>query len=148
MQIMIRAGKGNKDRMAILPKMLIEPLERPIGRGRPLHEEDLHRGFGRIYLPKCQERKHLTAWAGLGWQWLFPAKNLSIDPSTGEVRRQHVSEDALQRAVKMAIKRAGIAKRASRHTLRHRALPRIYMRRAATPGKYRSYWGALTCRPL
>jgi integron integrase len=118
-QIMVRAGKGNKDRMVILPKMLIEPLQRQIERVRLLDEEDLRRGFGKVYLPRNLARNHPTVSAELGWQWLFPAKSLSVDARTGEVRRHHLSEDALQRAVKIAIKKAGISKSASCHTLRH-----------------------------
>lgn len=125
-KIMIRAGKGNKDRMAILPKMFIEPLERQIERVRLLHEEDLQKGFGRVYLPKLEERKYPASSEELGWQWLFPAKSLSVAPGTGEVRRHHVSEDALQRAVKMAIKKAGITKQASCHTLRHSFATHLY----------------------
>jgi integron integrase len=118
-EIMVRAGKGNKDRRTMLPGKLIEPLMRQVERVRLLHEEDLHRGFGQVSLPKSEERKFPTASQELSWQWLFPARSLTVDPQTGEVRRHHISEDALQRAVKSAIKKAGIAKLASCHTLRH-----------------------------
>jgi integrase len=94
-------------------------LIRQIERVRLLHEEDIQRGYGRVYLPYALERKYPNAPIELGWQWVFPAKNLSLDPRSGVARRHHSSEDALQRAVKTAIIRAGINKRASCHTLRH-----------------------------
>lgn len=118
-QIIVRDGKGEKDRRAILPEILTEPLMRQIQRVRFLHEEDLQRGYGRVYLPYALDRKYPNASAELGWQWVFPAKSLSVDPRSGLVRRHHASEDALQRAVKIAIAKAGIRKRASCHTLRH-----------------------------
>lgn len=125
-QIMVRAGKGNKDRKAILPKLLIEPLKSQVEQVRLLHDGDLQSGFGKVYLPRSLGHTYLTVSAELGWQWVFPARSLSVDARTGEVRRHHVSEDALQRAVKMAIAKAGIAKLASCHTLRHSFATHLY----------------------
>lgn len=118
-QITVRDGKGEKDRRTLLPAKLIEPLQRQLERVRLLHEEDVSRGYGKVYLPYALERKYPGAATELGWQWLFPAQRLSEDPRSGEWRRHHVSGDALQRAVKKAIYKAGITKRASCHTLRH-----------------------------
>lgn len=118
-QIMVRDGKGEKDRRTILPAKLIEQLKRQLERARLLHEEDLIRGYGRVYLPYALERKYPNAATEFGWQWMFPAQKLSVDTRTGESRRHHVSGDGLQRAVKKSIYRAGITKRASCHTLRH-----------------------------
>jgi integron integrase len=118
-QITVREGKGDKDRRTVLASTLIEPLLRQVERVRLLHEEDLSRGYGRVYLPHALERKYPSAAIELGWQWLFPAQKISVDPRTGESRRHHVSGDALQRAVKKAIHGVGITKRASCHTLRH-----------------------------
>jgi integron integrase len=119
MQITVRDGKGGKERRTTLPESLIEPLKRQLERVRLLHAEDLERGFGRVFLPYALERKYPNAAREWAWQWAFPASKLSSDPRSGEVRRHHASGDALQRAIKRAIKGAGITKRASSHTLRH-----------------------------
>jgi site-specific recombinase XerD len=84
-----------------------------------LHDEDLVRGFGSVYLPYALEPKYPNASREWVWQWVFPANSLSLDPRSGLTRRHHASEDGLQRAVKRAVGQAGISKRASCHTLRH-----------------------------
>jgi len=119
MQITVRDGKGGRDRRTVLPTPLVELLRRQLERVRLLHEEDLARGYGRVYLPHALARKYQTAASETGWQWLFPAAKLSTDPRTGVVRRHHASEDSLQKAVKTAVHAAKIAKRAGCHTLRH-----------------------------
>ncbi|MDT4965993.1 MAG: hypothetical protein QOJ64_730 [Acidobacteriota bacterium] len=119
MQITVRDGKGQKDRRTVLPSLSAEPLRRQLAAAKAIHEEDLKRGYGRVYLPYALDRKYPNAAADWNWQWVFPARKLSVDPRSGEVRRHHTSEDALQRAVKRAVSRAGITKRASSHTLRH-----------------------------
>ena len=118
-QITVRDGKGEKDRRTILPGPLVEPLKRQLGRVRLLHEEDLREGYGRVYLPYALERKYPRTAAEFAWQWVFPAGRLSVDPRSGVRRRHHVSEDVLQRAVRAAVGRAGVAKKAGCHTLRH-----------------------------
>lgn len=118
-QVMVRDGKGEKDRRTVLPPPLAERLRHQVGRVRLLHEEDLRRGHGRVYLPYALTRKYPGAAAELGWQWVFPARGLSKDPRTGEVRRHHASEDALQKGVKAAARQAGLRKRVGCHTLRH-----------------------------
>jgi integron integrase len=118
-QIMVRDGKGEKDRRTVLPAALAEHLRHQVERARLLHEEDLRRGYGRVYLPYALSRKYTGAAAELGWQWVFPARKLSKDPRTGEVRRHHASEDALQKGVKAAARQAGLRKRVGCHTLRH-----------------------------
>lgn len=119
MQITVRDGKGGRDRRTVLPEPLVELLRRQLERVRRLHEEDLARGYGRVYLPHALARKYQTAASETGWQWLFPAAKLSTDPRTGVVRRHHSSEDSLQKAVKTAVYAAKIVKRAGCHTLRH-----------------------------
>lgn len=118
-QLIVRDGKGEKDRRTLLPQPLVEPLQCHLARVRLQHEEDVRLGCGSVYLPYALERKYPHAAQEWVWQYVFPAAKLSIDPRTGERRRHHASEDRLQRAVKEAIRRAGVEKRASCHTLRH-----------------------------
>ena len=118
-QITVRDGKGEKDRRTVLPGILIEPLKHQLVRAKLLHEEDLQRGYGKVYLPYALERKYPQAATEWAWQWVFPASRISTDPHSGQVRRHHASEDQLQAKVKRAVRRAGIAKRVSCHTLRH-----------------------------
>lgn len=118
-QITVTDGKGEKDRRTILPASLIDPLKRQLELAKLLHEEDIQKGYGRVYLPYALERKYPNAATEWGWQWVFPASSLSTDPRSGKVRRHHVSEDGMQRAVKRAVRQAGIVKKASCHTFRH-----------------------------
>ncbi|HEV7858183.1 MAG TPA: integron integrase [Pyrinomonadaceae bacterium] len=118
-QVIVRNGKGEKDRRTILPDILIELLSRQLEHVKRLHEEDVRQGYGNVYLPYALERKYPNAAREWSWQWVFPANKLSIDPRSGQVRRHHASEDVLQRTVKNAMGGAGITKRASCHTLRH-----------------------------
>lgn len=118
-QIIVRDGKGEKDRRTILPRPLAEPLQRHLARIRLQHEEDVRLGCGGVYLPYALERKYPSAATDWVWQYVFPAAKLSVDPRTGERRRHHAYEDRLQKAVKRAIRDAGVQKRASCHTLRH-----------------------------
>jgi integron integrase len=118
-QIIVRDGKGEKDRRTILPQPLAEPIRHHLARIRLQHEEDMRLGYGRVYLPYALERKYPNAASEWLWQYVFAASKLSIDPRTGERRRHHASEDGLQKAVKRAIQQTGVEKRASCHTLRH-----------------------------
>lgn len=118
-QIVVRNGKGEKDRRTMLPDSLAEPLRRQLERARMLHEEDLQSGFGRVYLPYALERKWPNAAAEWSWQWVFPASRISSDPRSAHKRRHHASEDMLQSRIKSATQRAGINKRVSCHTFRH-----------------------------
>jgi integron integrase len=118
-QLIVRDGKGEKDRRTILPQPLTEPLRRHLARIRLQHEEDVRLGFGSVYLPYALERKYPKAATEWMWQYVFPAAKLSVDPCTGERRRHHASEDRLQKVVKRAIQSAGVEKRASCHTFRH-----------------------------
>ena len=118
-QILIRDAKGQKDRVTILPRALMDPLRTHLARVHELHEADIRVGFGRVYLPNALEQKYPNANLEWPWQYIFPASRHSIDPRSGERRRHHAPEDALQRAVKMAVRGAGILKPGSVHTLRH-----------------------------
>ena len=118
-QIIVRSGKGEKDRTTILPKSLIPDLKKQIERVKRLHEQDLKAGFDSIYLPYALEKKYPNAGLELGWRFLFPAPHISTDPRTGIRRRHHIYETVLQKAVKTAVRKAGITKHATCHTLRH-----------------------------
>ena len=118
-EICVRNGKGGKDRRVPLPRRLREPLSERLQAVRVLHALDVAEGHGRVWLPHALARKYPNAAAEFGWQYLFPAPQRSPDPRSGEVRRHHVDESTLQRAVKSARGRAGIVKPASCHTLRH-----------------------------
>ncbi|OQY25573.1 MAG: integrase [Desulfobacteraceae bacterium 4572_35.2] len=118
-QLYVRAGKGDKDRISLLPQGLMDELARHIERVKVLHQQDLADGFGAVYLPESVARKYPNAAKELGWQYVFPSRGRSTDPRSGVIRRHHVSESGLQKAVKMAVRKAGITKRASCHTLRH-----------------------------
>jgi len=118
-QIVVRDGKGNKDRVTVLPVTAIEPLRVHLQTVRALHRQDLANGLGRVWLPQALERKYPNAAREWGWQYVFPAADVSTDPRSGTVRRHHVHESLLQRAIKAATRRAGIAKPATPHTLRH-----------------------------
>lgn len=118
-QITIRDGKGRKDRVTVLPDMLHPRLQTQVKRVRTLHEQDLKDGFGRVYLPDALERKYPQAATELAWQFVFFSRQRSRDPRSGIERRHHISPSSLQRAVKQAIRQAGIPKAGSCHTLRH-----------------------------
>jgi integron integrase len=118
-QLTVRGGKGDKDRVTVLPRQLMEPLVRQLQRVAEVHAEDLRRGYGWVELPNALERKYPQAAWALGWQYLFPASQFSRDPRGGRMGRHHLHESVLQRAVHQAVKAAGINKPASCHTFRH-----------------------------
>lgn len=118
-EITIRGGKGAKDRHTVLPKSLVEPLQREIERARVLHAADLAAGFGATDLPYALARKYPSAGRDFGWQYVFPSVQRSIDPTDGVERRHHFDDAILARGLKAARVRAGIVKPLSAHTLRH-----------------------------
>jgi integrase len=115
-EIIIRAGKGDKDRHTMLPSAIKESLYKHIEANRSQHQEDLRKGLGRVVLPNALERKYPNAGRDWAWQWVFPAPKHYTDRITGEKRRHHLHESVLQRAIRDAVVRAGIAKPASCHT--------------------------------
>lgn len=118
-QIIVREGKGAKDRVTMLPRQLDEPLRAQLRRTRAIREGDTAAGRAGVWLPDALARKYLGAAASWGWFWVFPAAEFSADPRTGERRRHHAYEQRLQRAIRAAVAAAGIAKPATVHTLRH-----------------------------
>jgi len=118
-QIIIRDGKGNKDRITMLPEVVNAPLKEHIRRVWKIHQLDLKDGFGRVYLPYALSRKYPNAPREWNWQYVFPASKRFRNPGTGEQGRHHIHETAIQKSVKKAIRAAGIVKHASCHTFRH-----------------------------
>jgi len=117
-QIVVRAGKGDKDRHTMLPAAVKESLFKHLDLVKRQHQRDLERGLGRVALPNALERKYPNAGREWAWQWVFPAPQHYTDRVTGEKRRHHLHESVLQRAVKEAVRKAGIPKPASPHTFR------------------------------
>lgn len=118
-EVTVRDGKGGKDRRTMLPRSLVEPLQREIERARVLHGQDLAAGFGEARLPHALARKYRSAARDFGWQFVFPSRQRSRDPLDGCVRRHHFDDAVLSRALKSARVHAGIVKPLSAHTLRH-----------------------------
>jgi len=117
--LVIRDAKGHKDRMTVLPDGLTAALGEQLKLARRLHERDLAEGHGRVSLPHALGRKMPNADREWIWQYVFPARRRSVDPRSGAVRRHHLDHTAVQKAVKNAVRSAGITKRATCHTLRH-----------------------------
>ncbi len=118
-EILVRDGKGFKDRVTMLPSSIAPALREQLARVAELHRQDLAAGHGAVWLPYALERKYPNAAREWAWQYAFPSANLSVDPRSAVVRRHHVSDQAVQRALKLAVRAAGIVKPATPHTLRH-----------------------------
>ncbi|MDP9191378.1 MAG: integron integrase [Acidobacteriota bacterium] len=117
--LVVRQGKGDKDRRTMLPESLRSALRDQIADVRRIHHRDLANGFGDVWLPEALSRKYPAAGRELAWQYVFPASRISLDPREGVRRRHHLDESAVQRAVKAAVRAAEIHKHAGCHTLRH-----------------------------
>lgn len=118
-QITVRGGKGDKDRVTVLPEKTIPALRQQLVHARQLHELDIREGFGEVYLPFALARKYPNGGREWGWQFVFPARSRSTDPYDGTIRRHHVYEKNVQRALKQAARDTGLVKPVSSHTLRH-----------------------------
>ena len=118
-EIVVRSGKGNKDRVTMLPLSLVPQLRRQLEKAKTIHEADKAEGFGCVYLPFALERKYPNAASEFRWQYVFPSGQRSMDPRSGVVRRHHVNERNVTRAVTAAARKAGIQKHVTSHTLRH-----------------------------
>jgi integron integrase len=118
-EILVRNGKGAKDRVTMLPRGITGPLCRHLDTVRALHAADLRQGCGTVWLPHALARKYPTAAREWRWQYVFPADRISTDPRSGNVRRHHLGDQAFQRAMRQAVRDVGIDKLATPHTLRH-----------------------------
>ena len=118
-QIIVRNGKGGKDRVTLLPDELMPLVKQQFERAWTYHRKDLEQGYGEVYMPFALSRKYPNAGKEFGWQYLFPSYKRSIDPLSNKERRHHVSEQVLQRAVKQAVRLTGINKPATCHSFRH-----------------------------
>ena len=118
-QIIVRSGKGNKDRITMLPDSLSAPLREQIASAQRIHNMDLSEGYGETALPFALARKYPGAGKDFKWQFVFPSNNRSVDPLSGDIRRHHLHDKNLNRAIKEASRKVGIRKRVSSHTLRH-----------------------------
>ena len=118
-ELIVRYGKGGKDRITVLPENLLLPLRAHLARIRVRHDQDLAQGFGEVWLPEALAGKFPLAPKAWGWQWVFPSAVQSVDPRTGVIRRHHLNEASVQKAVAGGARRAGIVKPCSPHVLRH-----------------------------
>lgn len=118
-EVLVRHGKGGKDRVTMLPERLAAPLQAHLLAVRALHDRDLAEGFGEVYLPDALAVKAPHAARAWGWQWVFPSVQRSMDPRSGVERRHHLLAESVQKAVRLAARRADIAKPVTPHVLRH-----------------------------
>lgn len=144
--VVVRAGKGDKDRMTVLPDSLVDDLRRHLLEVRPLHDQDRGNDVPGVSMPDALDRKYPNAGKEWGWFWVFPARSLSVDPRTQLVRRHHVLQDSLQKQIKNAVRNAGIVKPASVHTLRH-SFATICWRTATISVPSRNCWGTPMSKP-
>lgn len=118
-EILIRDGKGAKDRITMLPSSLRKPLQEHLNKVKTVHERDLVEGWGCVPMPNALDRKYPNASKEWRWQWVFPQENRWRNAKTGEEGRHHIDESLVQKAVRTAVTKAGLTKRATCHTLRH-----------------------------
>lgn len=120
-EILIRDGKGFKDRITMVPASLVVPLKTHLQKVKALHEDDLAKGYGAVYMPQALGKKFPYAARDWAWQYVFPSGRLSVDPRSDDqaIRRHHIQDQAIQRAVRQAVVDAGITKQATPHTFRH-----------------------------
>lgn len=124
-QIIVRSGKGNKDRATLLPQKLVDRLQQQIDYVKKLHDFDLACGFGSVFMPNALAKKVPAAEKSLGWQFLFPSDQRSIDPRSGVERRHHLHSSTIQRAIRQAVNRLGFLQAVGCHTLRHSFATRL-----------------------
>jgi integron integrase len=118
-QLTVRSGKGDKDRFTTFPATLTPLLQNHLARVKTLHQQDLAQGHGEVYLPYALARKYPHTAKAWGWQYVFPARDIAVDPRSGVTRRHHVDPSVVNKAIKVAVRRAGLTKHISAHTFRH-----------------------------
>jgi len=118
-EILVREGKGFKDRITMLPASLVQPLKQQFERVKILHGDDLLKGYGDVFMPMSLDKKYPKAGKAWGWQYIFPSRNMSVDPRSGMVGRHHADDKTIQRAMKKAVIAAEVTKFATPHTFRH-----------------------------
>jgi integron integrase len=118
-EIIIRDGKGGKDRVTMLPDSLVRPLQAHLTKVQELHDRDLKEGFGEVILPDALAEKGRMTARAWGWQWVFPSSLRSEDPRSGTIRRHHLHPESVQKAVRMAARAGELVKPISPHVLRH-----------------------------
>ena len=118
-EIIVREGKGGKDRVTMLPDALVKPLQVHLDKVRALHERDLQEGYGEVWLPDALAVKYKSASRAWGWQWVFPSGLRSVDPRSGVIRRHHLHPESVQKAVRLAARAGEIIKPVTPHVLRH-----------------------------
>ena len=146
-QLVVRDGKGQKDRVVPLPLRLKLPLREQLEQTRAQHQEDLDLGFGEVFLPDALARKWTNAAREWIWQYAFPSGQLSVDPRSGKTRRHHIHENGPQKAVKVAAQKAGITKKVNCHSLRdNRGQTAFFRARRATTTR-RTHTTRMLCAP-
>ena len=127
-QVTVRSGKGDKDRVTTFPASLTPLLQNHLARVKTLHQQDLAAGLGEVYLPHALNRKYPNAAREWGWQYIFPAREVSVDPRGGVKRRQHVDPSVINRAITVVVRRAHLTKIVSAHTFRHSCATHLLQR--------------------
>ena len=117
--ITVRSGKSDKDRTTFLPRQVVPAIEAHLEKVKATHQGDLANGLGEVWLPNALGRKYPNAGKEWGWQYVFPAGSISMDPRSGKPRRHHLDESGVARRFKQAVRRSGVDKPVSLHTLRH-----------------------------
>jgi len=118
-QITVRSGKGDKDRVTTFAATMVPLLQNHLDTVKAVHQQDLAAGFGAVYLPFALAKKYPNAEWEWGWQYVFPARSLSVDPLSGATRRHHLDQSVINKAIRAAVRQVGISKRVSAHTFRH-----------------------------